>query len=195
MRPAFTRNFIQVGKTEIFKTICAFNPNRKRYYFAFECTGECPGLDFPLLIDPSGVFVRRDGLGGRFIAGKQPTEQEEIDNNNSDVDYRYFENRIQPVLARRVPAFGQLRLLRGWAAFEDVNTFDQQPIIGRHPYFHNVYFAAGLGVHAVQMAPAIGRAMQELTLLTKYKTIDLERFSWERVFAEKKLDDRRYAAR
>lgn len=147
------------------------------------------------MVDPSGVFVRRDGLGGRFVTGKHPSEDEEIDNNNSDVDYRYFENRIAPVLVYRVPSFANLRLLRGWAAFEDVNTFDQQPVIGRHPYYHNVFFAAGLGVHSAQMAPAVGRALQELMLITKYQTINLDRFGWDRIYVGKKLEDKRFNSR
>lgn len=167
---------------------------RKRYYYAFE-SANGPSLDFPLLIDSSGVFVRRDGFGGQYITGKCPTEEEEIDNNNSDVDYRYFENRIVPILKHRVPSFSDLKLLRGWAVFEDVNTWDQQPIIGRHPYYSNVFFAAGLGVHSVQMAPAIGRALQELVLVTDFKTIDLERFGWERVFAGNKLEDKDFGER
>lgn len=31
-----------------------------------------PGLDMPLLVDPSGLFVRREGLGGFYICGLSP---------------------------------------------------------------------------------------------------------------------------
>ncbi|GFV77683.1 FAD-dependent oxidoreductase domain-containing protein 1 [Trichonephila clavipes] len=44
---------------------------RKRYVYVFNCpTG--PGIDMPLLIDPSGVYVRREGLGGKYICGRSP---------------------------------------------------------------------------------------------------------------------------
>lgn len=35
---------------------------------------EGPGLDAPLLIDYSGMYFRREGLGGNYIAGKSPDE-------------------------------------------------------------------------------------------------------------------------
>lgn len=162
---------------------------RKRYFFAFECE-EGPGIDFPMLIDPSGVFCRVDGYAGRYIAGKMPGEnEEEIDNNNSDVDYRYFENVIQPVLAHRVPAFRNLRLLRGWSCFEDVNTIDQMPILGNHPFFENVIIVGGLGAHAACLAPAIGKCIAEKLLYDEYHTVDLTRFGWERFFIDHKFDE------
>jgi FAD-dependent oxidoreductase domain-containing protein 1 len=185
---------LRLGQADGLRSMPVPLKKRKRYYYAFE-SANGPGLDFPLLIDPSGVFVRRDGFGGQYITGKCPTEEEQIDNNNSDVDYRYFENRIAPILKHRIPSFSDLKLLRGWAAFEDVNTWDQQPIIGRHPYYSNVFFAAGLGVHSVQMAPAVGRALQELILLTDYKTIDLHRFGWDRLFSGQQLEDKDFAER
>lgn len=162
---------------------------RKRYFYAFECE-EGPGIDFPMLIDPSGVFCRVDGYAGRYITGKLPSEnEEEIDNNNSDVDYKYFENIIQPVLASRVPAFRNLRLLRGWSCFEDVCTIDQMPILGHHPFFENVTIVGGLGVHAAALAPAIGKCIAEKLLFDEYQTVDLTRFGWERFFFDHRFDE------
>jgi len=162
---------------------------RKRYYYAFECNLG-PGIDFPLLIDPSGVYCRPDNFAGRYIAGKMPSEDEEIDNNNSDVDYKYFDNIIRPVLERRVPAFKNLRLLRGWSCFEDVNTFDGLPLIGNHPFYENVTFVGGLGVHAAALAPAVGKAVAELILFDQYRTVDLTRFGWERFFSGYKFEEK-----
>lgn len=186
---------LKIGKSSGLLATAAPFKKRKRYYYAFESMNG-PGLDFPLLIDPSGVFVRRDGFGGNFVAGKCPTEEEEeIDNNNFDVDYRYFEKRIAPILKSRVPSFSDLKLLRGWASFEDVNTFDQQPIIGRHPHYHNVFLAGGLGVHSIQMAPAVGLALQELIMSTRYKTLDLTALGWNRLETGIKLQDNEFAQR
>lgn len=162
---------------------------RKRYYYAFECD-EGPGIDFPLLMDPSGVFCRPDNYAGRYITGKLPSENEEIDNNNSDVDYKYFENIIQPVLIQRVPAFKNLKLLRGWSCFEDVNTFDGLPLIGYHPFYDNITFVAGLGVHAAALAPAIGKAVAESILFDEYKSTDLTRFGWERFFIDHNFENK-----
>ena len=143
-----------------------------------------------VLIDPSGVFCRTDGYAGRYVCGKMPSENEEIDNNNSDVDYKYFENIIQPVLKKRVPAFENLDLLRGWSCFEDVNTHDQLPIIGHHPFYENVTFVGGFGVHAASLAPAIGKAVAEELLFDEYRTVDLTRFGWERFFMDYKHENK-----
>jgi FAD-dependent oxidoreductase domain-containing protein 1 len=31
-----------------------------------------PGLEAPLTIDPTGVYFRREGLGGHYICGSSP---------------------------------------------------------------------------------------------------------------------------
>ncbi len=44
-----------------------------RYVYVVHCP-DGPGLDTPLLIDYSGVYFRREGLGGNYIAGASPVE-------------------------------------------------------------------------------------------------------------------------
>ncbi|KAG8568185.1 hypothetical protein GDO81_013908 [Engystomops pustulosus] len=46
---------------------------RKRYIYMFHCPNG-PGLDCPLLIDSSGAYFRREGLGGNYIGGLSPLE-------------------------------------------------------------------------------------------------------------------------
>uniref|UniRef100_A0AAX7TYK9 FAD-dependent oxidoreductase domain-containing protein 1 n=1 Tax=Astatotilapia calliptera TaxID=8154 RepID=A0AAX7TYK9_ASTCA len=46
---------------------------RKRYVYVVRCP-DGPGLDTPFLIDYSGVYVRREGLGGNYITGASPEE-------------------------------------------------------------------------------------------------------------------------
>lgn len=46
---------------------------RKRYVYNVH-TLDGPGIDMPFLVDPSGVFCRRDGLGGNYLTGKSPTK-------------------------------------------------------------------------------------------------------------------------
>lgn len=47
--------------------------NSKRYVFMFHCpTG--PGAAMPMLIDSSGVYVRREGNGGNYICGSSPPQ-------------------------------------------------------------------------------------------------------------------------
>ena len=44
---------------------------RKRYVYMFHCP-DGPGLDLPMLIDSSGVYVRREGLAEHYICGCSP---------------------------------------------------------------------------------------------------------------------------
>ena len=39
---------------------------RKRYVYVVHCP-DGPGLDCPMLIDPSGLYFRREGLAGLYL--------------------------------------------------------------------------------------------------------------------------------
>ncbi|XP_054719885.1 FAD-dependent oxidoreductase domain-containing protein 1-like [Uloborus diversus] len=157
---------------------------RKRYVYVFNCE-DGPGIDMPLVIDPTGTYVRREGLGGKYICGRSPSEGEEPDISNLEVDYNFFETSVWPVLSQRIPAFEAIKVSSAWAGYYDYNTFDQNALFGQHPYYPNVYFATGFSGHGIQMAPAIGRAMMELLLDKVYVTIDMSRFHVTRLFHEK----------
>ncbi|KAG8305503.1 FAD-dependent oxidoreductase domain-containing protein 1 [Homalodisca vitripennis] len=51
----------------------------------------------------------------------------------------------------------------------------------------NVLIATGCSGHGLQQAPAIGRAIMELMIDGHYKTIDLTRMQFERIFHEEYL--------
>lgn len=78
--------------------------------YCFDCQGEGPGLNTPLTIDYTGAYFRRDGLGGKFIGGLSPNPEDEPDVSNLDVDHEYFNEKIWPILANRVPAFNSLKV-------------------------------------------------------------------------------------
>ncbi len=70
-----------------------------------------PGLDCPLFVDPSGMYFRREGLGGVYLAGMSPAPEHEPDASELDtVDFSYFDEQIWPLLANRVPGFEKLRV-------------------------------------------------------------------------------------
>ncbi|XP_047114857.1 FAD-dependent oxidoreductase domain-containing protein 1-like [Schistocerca piceifrons] len=154
---------------------------RKRYVYCVHCP-EGPGLNTPFVIDPTGTYFRREGFGGNFICGKSPTEEEgEPSIEHLEVDSSYFDNSVWPHLAARIPAFEQLKVKSAWAGYYDTNVVDENGIVGPHPYYHNLYLAAGFSGHGIQQAPAVGRAVMEMMFEGGFKTIDLSRFGFDRL--------------
>lgn len=77
----------------------------------------------------------------------------------------------------------------GWAGYYDYNYFDENLIIGSHPFHKNMVFATGSSGHGIQHAPAIGNAVMELLIDNEFKTIDLNRFSFERILEDNALKE------
>jgi glycine/D-amino acid oxidase-like deaminating enzyme len=134
-----------------------------------------------LLIDTNGVWVRPEG--GQFICGVSPPEDEDPDCLDLEIDDRFFEETVWPTLARRVPAFEAIKLVRAWAGHYAMNTVDQNAILGPHPELANFYFANGFSGHGLQQSPAVGRGIAEIIAFGAYRTLDLSRFGYGR-FAE-----------
>lgn len=63
-----------------------------------------------MTIDPTGAYFRREGLNNNYVCGICPPENEEPPVNNLDVDPDYFDNKLWPILAKRVPAFENLKV-------------------------------------------------------------------------------------
>ena len=162
---------------------------RKRYVYNFHApTG--PGLSTPLVIDPTGCYFRREGHGNNYIAGMSPPINEmEPSIDNMDVDYDYFDEQCWPILANRVKSFENLKVKGAWAGFYDYNTWDQNAILGNHPWHSNVWFATGFSGHGIQQAPAIGRAIAELIYDDDFATIDLTRFCFDRMINDVKMKE------
>lgn len=98
-----------------------------------------------------------------------------------EVDYSWFEERIWPLLAERIPAFEAIKVVNAWVGHYDFNAHDENGIIGRHPQMSNFYFANGFSGHGLQQAPAVGNAIAELIIYGRYRTIDLHRLGFERI--------------
>ncbi|KAF6214497.1 hypothetical protein GE061_009240 [Apolygus lucorum] len=153
---------------------------RKRYVFAVHCP-DAPGLAMPFIIDPTGAYVRREGVGGNYLCGISPgDEEQEPSCDNMDVDYEFFENKLWPIIAHRVPAFEKAKLKNAWSGFYDFNSFDENAFIGPHPGFHNILVVAGFSGHGIQQSPAVGRAVMEIIMDGEFRTIDLSRLGIER---------------
>jgi FAD-dependent oxidoreductase domain-containing protein 1 len=154
---------------------------RKRSVFVFEARERID--DLPLLVDPSGIYVRREG--SVYITGGAETEEGEgpADHADFDPDWPLFEEAIWPVLATRIPAFEAIKATRAWAGHYDYNTLDQNAVIGPHPEVENFLFANGFSGHGLQQAPAVGRAIAELVVHDGYRTIDCSAFGYARIAA------------
>ncbi len=134
----------------------------------------------PLTVDPSGVYFRPEG--STYITGFSPRENEgDPDTDDLGADRAPFETFVWPTLARRVPAFDRLRLLDAWAGHYEVNTLDQNAIVGPHPVITNLLFANGFSGHGLQQAPAVGRALAEWIATGRYETLDLTPLGFARI--------------
>ena len=134
----------------------------------------------PLTVDPSGVYFRPEG--STYITGFSPRENEvDPDTDDLGADRAPFETFVWPTLARRVPAFDRLRLLDAWAGHYEVNTLDQNAIVGPHPVITNLLFANGFSGHGLQQAPAVGRGLAEWIATGHYETLDLTPLGFARI--------------
>ena len=158
------------------------------------------------LFDPK-VYFRREGLGGNYLCGQSPTEEQEpTDTDLSVVDMDWFDEQVWPVLANRVKAFESLKVKislktialimcsvqvkSAWAGNYDYNVWDQNGVIGQHPVLDNVYLACGFSGHGIQQGPAVGRAVMELILDGQYSSIDLGKFGFQRFIDKVKVLER-----
>jgi glycine/D-amino acid oxidase-like deaminating enzyme len=152
---------------------------RKRSVFVFEARDHF--ADMPLIVDPSGIYVRPEGAV-YITGGAEASEGESAaDPADFEPDWPLFEEVIWPVLATRVPAFEAIKPTRAWAGHYDYNTLDQNGVIGPHPEVENFLFANGFSGHGLQQAPAVGKAIAELVVHGGYRTIDCSAFGYARI--------------
>jgi glycine/D-amino acid oxidase-like deaminating enzyme len=153
---------------------------RKRMIFTFRAADPVPGC--PLLIDPTGVYVRPEGDG--FLCGTAPPEDRDGEfDGDYTVEWDLFEEMIWPTLAARVPAFERIRPGRAWVGTYDMCTFDHNVLLGTPAECPNLFLANGFSGHGLQQAPAVGRALAELIVHGRFVTLDLSELSPDRVRA------------
>ncbi|MBD0414076.1 NAD(P)/FAD-dependent oxidoreductase [Oryzicola mucosus] len=152
---------------------------RKRNVFVFEARDRF--ADMPLMVDPSGIYVRPEG--SVYITGGAESEDGEgpAEAGDFEPDWSLFEETIWPVLATRVPAFEAIKATRAWAGHYDYNTLDQNAVVGPHPEVENFVFANGFSGHGLQQAPAVGKALAELLVHGGYRSVDCSAFGYGRI--------------
>lgn len=150
---------------------------RKRTVFVLK-TRKALG-DYPLLIDPSGFWLRPEG--DLFLCGGGESKEDQPAYDDFEPDYRLFEEKIWERLAARLPLFEEVKVIRAWAGHYDYNIFDQNAIIGAHPDISNFYFINGFSGHGLQQAAAAGRGVAELIMTDSYQTLDLSQLNFTRI--------------
>ncbi|WP_328839003.1 NAD(P)/FAD-dependent oxidoreductase [Methylobrevis albus] len=164
---------------------------RKRMIFPFDCA-DVIAPRCPLLVDPTGAYVRAEGKG--FICGAGPAEDADPENDPDDPDFEvehdFFEETLWPILAARVPAFERLRLGRPWAGHYDMNLFDHNALLGPWPGLENLHFACGFSGHGLQQSPAVGRGIAELVVHGAFRTLDLADLATARLVEGRRVAER-----
>ncbi|XP_013200530.1 FAD-dependent oxidoreductase domain-containing protein 1 isoform X2 [Amyelois transitella] len=161
-------------------------PIEKRGYGIYAICDEdrMTHLNTPLIMDTSGVWLRKDGLTNNLLCGHVPFTSEESKNMSEE---EFLKKIIEPSVNNRFPLTIGKKLKKLTTEMQDYNTYDETGIIGPHPYHNNLYIAAGFGKYGCQHAPGIGRAITELIIDSHYTTIDLTRFSFDRIFINEPL--------
>jgi FAD-dependent oxidoreductase domain-containing protein 1 len=148
---------------------------RRRTVYVISCPTRMEA--FPLLIDPSGFWIRPEGPG--YIAGIPPGA--DLDDAPLAPDYDAFDSVLWPALAARIPAFEAARLERAWAGYYEMNVFDHNGIVGFHPHLDNLLLMNGFSGHGLQQAPVVGRGVAELICHGRFVTLDLSDLAYDRI--------------
>ncbi|HWL70631.1 MAG TPA: FAD-binding oxidoreductase [Geminicoccus sp.] len=140
----------------------------------------------PLLIDPSGFWLRPEGR--YYLSGMSPLAGEpDPDDLPLEVDHDSFEEKLWPALAERIPSLERLKVMSSWAGYYEMNTVDHNGLVGRWPGFTNLYAATGFSGHGIQQAPAVGRGLAELIVHGSYQSLDLSDLSPTRLAENRPL--------
>jgi FAD-dependent oxidoreductase domain-containing protein 1 len=156
---------------------------RRRTVYVISCRTRLE--PFPLLIDPSGFWIRPEGWG--FIAGLSP--QVDPDDAPLEPDYAAFDSELWPALAQRIPAFEAAKLERAWAGYYEMNLFDHNGIVGFHPRIENLLMLNGFSGHGIQQAPVVGRGVAELICHGRFVTLDLSDLAYDRIARNRPLTE------
>ncbi|MDN3922298.1 NAD(P)/FAD-dependent oxidoreductase [Roseateles violae] len=152
---------------------------RRRSVYVFRSPETASGC--PLLIDPSGLWLRPEGEAGQFLCGGPPLDDAPDLPLEPEADL--FEERLWPALAARVPGFETLRCERAWAGYYEMCDFDHNGLVGPLAECPNLLLACGFSGHGLQHAPGIGRGLAELIAFGAYRSLDLGPLSPTRIAA------------
>ncbi len=156
---------------------------QKRDVFVLDSPARLPGC--PLIIDPSGVWLRPEGSA--FLAGAPPRGDGADDAPLDAIDLDQFDAQLWPTLAARIPAFEALRVRSAWAGYYEMNTFDHNGLVGALPGWDNAFTACGFSGHGMQHALAVGRGLASYISRGRWGAIDLQALSPQRLLRNQPL--------
>ncbi len=139
--------------------------------------------DLPFTFHPQGQWFRHES-GKQVLTGK---DRHEDPGFRFDWDRHYFEEDLWPRLARLVPSFERLKLMRGWGGLYAVNKLDHNALLGAYPGLDGLYVAGGFSGHGLMQSPAAGKGMSELIRTGRYETVDLSPLGLDRIFTQRRV--------
>jgi FAD-dependent oxidoreductase domain-containing protein 1 len=159
----------------------------KRDVFVIDSPAVLPRC--PLVIDPSGVWLRPEGHG--FLTGAPPRDGDP-DSDHGDgpldaIDHGLLDDVIWPALAARIPAFEALRVRSAWAGYYEMNTFDHNALAGALPGWRNAACACGFSGHGMQHALAVGQSLASWLVKGAWGKVDLSPLSLQRIARDEPL--------
>tara|TARA_R110002049_G_scaffold23781_5_gene84583 strand:- start:34461 stop:35663 length:1203 start_codon:yes stop_codon:yes gene_type:complete len=160
---------------------------RKRYTYVFDAAKPLDQV-LPLTIDPSGVHMRQEGK--YYMAGCPPDDDYDAAYDDFTFDHSLWEQKVWPIIATRVPAFEQVKVINEWVGHYAYNTVDQNAILGFHDKVSNFVFMNGFSGHGLQQSPAIGRGIAELITHGAYRSLDLAPLDHSRLARNEKFIER-----
>lgn len=153
----------------------------RRTVFVLSCPKPLPRC--PLLIDPSGWWLRPEGRF--FITGAEPLNTEP--GLPLEPDWSEWHDEQWASLAHRIPALAALRVERAWAGYYEMNSFDHNAVIGPHPELGNLYFINGFSGHGMQHAAGAGLSLAEWMLHGQSQTLAVNELGFERLVHKRAL--------
>jgi FAD-dependent oxidoreductase domain-containing protein 1 len=157
----------------------------RRFEHYFTCGNPVERL--PYVKDVQRMAFRSEGVGfsGGVVDASEPR------GFNFDVDHHYFERVVWPAVAHRFPAFEAAKCHRTWSGLYEQCELDGNPIIGNWPgTLDNFHVCSGFSGHGMMHAPAAGRAIAERIIHGEDRSIDLSRFGYARVVANRPYPER-----
>jgi len=124
--------------------------------------------DWPIvkdLLTQEKIYFRPDAGGVVLVGtGDQGDPVNNVEEMTNDVEMEHIE-RIGKLMANRMPAFADAKLVRSWTGPYDIPP-DWNPIIGPVPKLEGVHVAVGFSGHGFKLAPTIGESLAQKILGT-----------------------------